>query len=400
MSSRLRHMAPAACLVLLTSAANAQSGWDQSGKLVPAEGYGSSDNHFAYATSLHGNWALVGSPPREEGQGYAYLFEYRGTAAGWHQVHRLYPSAPQPGEDFGRSVSLSHGVVIVGAPEYENGSGIAYVFEDPSGEWGSIGETTLHSPAYQAGFGRSVAIVEDTALVGAPGLGSVFVFERSSGIWTLTAELAQGLAGFGCAVSFDGVTAVVGNPADGEAVVFVRSGGSWAETGRLVASSPTSGEFGSAVGIRGSRLVVGAPDEENQGSVHVFELDEDLGWTGTAIITGSDLSPVVRFGSSLALDEDSILVGAPGDDMVKGTAHLFERLDTFWVETVRMRPDVPPGEGTFGLSVALAGDVALVNVGLDDTPILGVYAGAANVWRRGSILRDPRWSRWNPDRPR
>ncbi|NNE34075.1 MAG: hypothetical protein HKN13_02490, partial [Rhodothermales bacterium] len=145
-------------------------------------------------------------------------------------------------------------------------------------------------------FGRSVAIDGDTALIGASreddsgtyNNGAAYVFTRSGGSWSEQAKLlaSDKASGdyFGYSVAIDGDTALIGASGEddsgtsqnGAAYVFTRSSGSWSEQAKLLASDKASGEyFGNSVAIDGDTALIGASGEDdsgtyNNGAAYVF----------------------------------------------------------------------------------------------------------------------------------
>src|SRR2546429_5189198 len=87
---------------------------------------------------------------------------------------------------------------------------------------------------------------------------------------------------FGWSVAVSGDTVVAGTPVDstdstyaGVAYIFVRAGGTWSQQARLAPDVPSAfAEFGYSVAINGDTLVVGAPGEDDggnaAGAVYVF----------------------------------------------------------------------------------------------------------------------------------
>jgi len=144
---------------------------------------------------------------------------------------------------------------------------------------------------------------------------------------------------FGSSVAIDGDTVVVGAPQDdfggntdqGSAYVFEKSGNSWTRTGELI---PNDGEdydyFGSSVAIDGDTVVVGAPhgfhNSPYQGSAYVFKKSGNI-WYQTAKITASDGVANDSFGVSVAIDGHHVVVGASRDYVfdwrVPGSAYVF-----------------------------------------------------------------------------
>ena len=187
-------------------------------------------------------------------------------------------------------------------------------------------------------------------------------------------------------MAFDGSTALIGAPEDEAVYVFSRSGSGlssiWSQTARLTASGSEEedeGDFGYAVSLHGTSALIGAPGDENEGRAFLFE-KEQAGWTQTAVLLQGDPSPDLEFGMSMVLSTDLAVVGSPGDDDDPGAAYIFEREDSGWTPSGRLVPTVPPGEVNFGYNVAISGRSVMVNIGLDDTPVFGVYAGAIQIW--------------------
>ncbi len=142
----------------------------------------------------------------------------------------------------------------------------------------------------------------------------------------LTASEGEASDAFGTDVAIDGDTAVVGAPqatsgaysGGGAAYVFVKSGPSWltaTQTAKLTADDAygNTSWFGQVVDISGDTIVVGDRNHTSyQGAAYVFEKPGG-GWitaTQTAQLTASDGAANDAFGASVAIDGDTIVVGA------------------------------------------------------------------------------------------
>jgi hypothetical protein len=283
------------------------------------------------------------------------------------ESQKLIPgSGASASAEFGASVALSAdaNTALVGAPGNDGSIGAALVFIRGGKTW--INQQTLLAPTSGADkeigaalFGSSVALSSDgnTALVGAPlnndSVGSALVFSRGGTTWinqqtllapTGGADKEIGAAAFGSSValSSDGNTALVGAPRNnhgvGSALVFSRGGTTWINQQTLLA--PTSGAdkeigaaaFGSSVALSsdGNTALIGAPaNNHGVGSASVF-IRKGTTWvnqhTLLAPTSGADKEiGAAAFGSSVALSSDgnTALVGAPGDNPGKaafGTA--------------------------------------------------------------------------------
>jgi PKD repeat protein len=301
-------------------------------------------------------------------------------------------------ETFGRAVALDGSTAVVGDPydERSEGRGSAYAFERADGEWRQRAKLSPDDDAEGQQFGYRVALAGGVAVVGAPGdgrpdaprAGSASVFRESDGEWRRAARLAPGGSTdrFGISVATDGSRVLVGatlaRGADGErrgaAYAFERSGGTWREAARLVGDGgdgPAPYRFGTAVALDGSTAVVGAPvkdddvDERETGSTYAFERADGEWRRSTLPAPGGDRASG-QFGGAAAVDGTTVLVGDDGADPSgtnSGAAVAYGRSDGEWREEgVLVAEDGDGGDG-FGGTVAVEGDRALVAAPLDGT---------------------------------
>jgi len=247
-------------------------------------------------------------------------------------------------------------------------------------------------------FGTSCAIDGDTILIGAKydgdkGLksGSAYVFVRSGTTWTQQQKLtaSDGAAGdwFGISVDLDGETAVIGATPDngegshsGSAYVFVRSGLTWSQYQKLVPSDGAEAdEFGLSVALDGNTILIGAPKADawlgatwngwKRGSAYVFARDGTT-WSLQQKLTPNDGEQydyddydgmMYYFGTSVALDGNTILIGVPGSNLNQpgasfartGSVHVFFRSGTTWsLQQNRLTANDAESWDYFGSSVA------------------------------------------------
>jgi hypothetical protein len=236
-----------------------------------------------------------------------------------------------------------------------SGVGAAWVFARSGSTWTQQGsKLTGNDETGLGGFGATVALSADgnTALIGGPNnggdgstnyaVGAAWVFVRSGSTWTqqgnkLTAsdETGNGGLGSGLALSPDGNTALIGAQGDNSTWVFVRSGTTWNQQGTKLAPSDDTGDscFGSSVAMSadGTALIAGGCDNSNgdfsAGAAWVF-VGSGLTWTqqGKKLTGGAG-----GFGASVALSADgnTALIGSdgfgsprsPGEAIVFTAAH-------------------------------------------------------------------------------
>ena len=283
-------------------------------------------------------------------------------------------------DQFGCSVAVSGDTAIVGAchdNEYsEVKQGAVYVFVRSAEGWNLQAKLTAadQSGGTEAdGFGYSVALDGDTALVGAlwEGDGAAYVFTRSGTVWSQQAKLTgphnpeyADYADFGYSVALDRDAAVIGAPEQsvgqyddiGSAYVFARSGTVWSQQAELIAGDGFLGDgFGSSVAISNGTALVGAPAASfDTGAAYVFT--RSARWSQRAKLLASDGLEKDDFGTAVALSGDTALVGAPEREPVPA-AYVFVRSGTAWSQQAELTHEYYD-EG-FGSSLALSGDTAL-----------------------------------------
>ena len=139
--------------------------------ILEARDTGSGDD-FGQSVSLLGELALIGSPDNENSDlgrsGSAYLYEFDGSR--WLPVQELMASDGANGDDFGASVALSSGYLIIGSPfddnEFGVNAGSAYLFENSTGDWVESNKLMADESDLSDAFGSSVSISESYAVVG------------------------------------------------------------------------------------------------------------------------------------------------------------------------------------------------------------------------------------------
>lgn len=153
---------------------------------------------------------------------------------------------------------------------------------------------------------------------------------------------------------------------------------------KLVASQGTpEGKFGISVAVDGDTMVVGSPDENGtaagQGSAYVYTLVGGT-WTEQARLTASDAAASNKFGFDVAVEGDTIVVGSPrngGPRDGAGSAYMFDRVGDTWIERAKVSASDSSARDMFGFSVAISGDTAVVGA-----MWAGLHQGAAYVFER------------------
>lgn len=381
---------------------NTGTGWEKVAVLRPSDG--ETEDFFGFSVSLSGDRALVGAHGNDDvssDSGAVYIFELDGDA--WVETAKLKASDGSWRDQFGYSVSLSGSRALIGAYYDDDQSGSAYVFEFNGLIWSETAKLTTSDGDIDDGFGHSVSLSGERALIGAQydddngnESGSAYIFEFDGAGWSQTAKLLPSDGAmfdhFGSAVSLSDDRALVGSyldddslPNTGSAYVFDFNGIAWYETAKLTASdSGASDHFGTSVSLSGNWALVSAYRDDdsgiNSGAAYLYRFNGST-WLESNKLIASNGSESDFFGISVSLSGNSALVGAYLDDhhgIDSGSAYLFEKEGAFWSETANLTAGPGALHGSFGVSVSVSGSRALI--GANDDNENGDNSGAAYVY--------------------
>ena len=401
-------------------------------------------DHFGFSVALSGDTLVVGAPfessnstgvnpsttsagganPQADNSasdsGAVYVFTRSGST--WNQ--RAYIKASNTGakDEFGSAVALSGNTLAVGVEE-----------EDSDSKGVNPSTTSAGGTDPQA---------DNTATDS----GAVYVFTRSgtdNTTWTQQAYIKASNTGsndeFGDSIALSGDTLAVsatgedngtgtyGNQSDntlinsGAVYIFTRSAaGTWSQEQYLKAISPGRDDrFGGSLALSGGTLAVGAAGEDSgskgvdgdqgdnpatgkdSGAVYIFTRSGTT-WNHRAYIKASNAGGGTddrgrfrgdRFGSSLALSGDTLVVGAPyewsnaknvnGDQkdnsmLGTGAVYLFTRSGGSWSQKAYIKASNPDGGDGFGASAALAGNILAVGATGESSNAMGVNGNQAD----------------------
>jgi len=147
----------------------------------------------------------------------------------------------------------------------------------------------------------------------------------------------------------------------------MRSGETWTEQAKLLASDGAFGDrFGWSVSIDGDYAIIGSPfNEENgrlAGSAYIFTRSSDI-WTEQIKLLPADAEEYDEFGQSVSINRNNALVGVYLDDdngFASGSAYLFTRSGTSWIENTKFIPSDGIDGDWFGFSVSIASNSILI----------------------------------------
>ena len=370
------------------------------------------DAQFGSSVSIYGDTAVIGSRYEDAvgtDSGAVYVFTISGTV--WTEQQKILSSDIEATDYFGYSVEIYEDTIIVGAYSENTGAtgaGSVYIFT-------RIGTTWFQQQKIQASdlqsndcFGISVAIYEDTAIVGAHAedtggvdAGASYIFTRTSAVWSqqqkiLSSDIQAGDR-FGYSVSVYADTAVVGACCEdtggsdaGAAYIFTRTGTTWTEQQKLQASDKQANDwFGLSVSVYENTVLIGAHDEDagglEAGAAYVFTRSGPV-WAEQQKLQASDKQAYDYFGYSISLYGDTAMVGAYGEDTgasSAGAAYIFTRSGTTWIEQQKIQASDIQASDQFGRNVAIYKNTAIVGAYLEDTGFSG--AGAAYIFTRAGL---------------
>ncbi len=162
---------------------------------------------------------------------------------------------------------------------------------------------------------------------------------------------------------------------------------------RPASSQNLASNYASAVAVAGEEILVGEPDNDYRpGVVYVYQRDGANGWMEASQIVASDAELYDGFGASLAVDDDVLVVGALRQNGGKGAAYVFSRREGQWVQTARLTADDAVAAERFGASIAIDGDRIVVGA-----PATTRYGGLTPATLPGAAyVFERRADEWQP----
>ncbi len=294
---------------------------------------------FGYSIAICNGIVAVGAPYYTVGSSAAYLFD----ASTGEQLYKLIPNDGPTSEWFGSSIAICNGIVAVSATsDDDNGaeSGAVYLFDATTGN--QVNKLLPNEGSEGAYFGTSISMSGGIITVGAnndnengSGSGSAYVFDVSTGdqIYKLLPNDGSEGDRFGSSIAISNGIVAVGARWDGDngswsgsAYLFDVSTGS--QIYKLLPNDGSPNEwFGASIAINNGLVAAGVWRDGDSGldsgSVYLFDA-----LTGNQIykLLPDDGSEGDAFGSSVAVSNSFVAVGAfwDGDNGPNsGSAYVF-----------------------------------------------------------------------------
>jgi len=377
--------------------------WSLQQKLLASDG--EAGDWFGSSVSLSGDNALIGAYGKDNYVGAAYIFVRNGTV--WTQQQKLLPSNLTASKHFGTSVSISGNTALVGHPFDDFvaiNSGSVYLYLKSGNSWILQKKIIPPDANFNSYFGIAVSISGDRFLASSSGSNSAYVYVRNGEEWTQEQKLVpfDGHASFGSSVGISGDIVVVGSETDstnmgtytGSAYVFHRNGTLWSDEQKL--TPPDDGYFGlfgSSIGISGETILVGAPSDSGRSYIFIRNGNE---WALQQKLNSLKSGVSASLGYSVSISSSTALVGVPGDVTASGSpvgsAYVFLRTGDIWNLQQQLMASDAATYDSFGQSVSLSGDTALIGSrGSDtaeeyDTGSAYVFYRSGGVWTQQQKL--------------
>jgi len=372
-------------------------------------------DHFGASVAISGNLVAIGCPGESSASSQAGCVHVYDLSSATPQVAVRTLSVPgvPPDLQFGRSVALEGSRLVVGACHSDLATpGGAFVF-DLAGPTPNLPTHTLLNPGglQGDGFGGAVAISGDRIAVaaarrhsGAYASGAVFIYQMTGGtpevpVATLSPPQATAYAHFGTAIDLEGTRLVVGAPNDdthgtdaGGAYCFELAGGAAALQHVFGPPAvPQRSGFGRSVAVSGNWILVGQPGSEDPyigaGGACAFNLGSATPTVPALLLDGPVADVCFGFGESVAAGQGRLMVGAPragAERSYLGRSYIFEPTSTTPDQpTATVNQSSPARETHFGSVTAADGNLVVVGAPYDDSA--GQDCGAVFVydWTQG-----------------
>ena len=375
--------------------------WNEMQNLLASDG--GDGERFGFSVSISGNYAVIGAY-YDDDFGTAYMFTREGDI--WTEQVKLSASDGTVGDRFGYSVSIIGNYVLIGAyKDDDNGedSGSAYIFFRTGDTWTEQVKLTASDGSTDDKFGYSVSISENHALIGAYhdddfgyNSGSAYIFTRTGDSWAELTKLISSDSNeqdnFGESVSIFEDYAAIGAGGNiygmGSAYIFHNTNIGWIEQVRLTANDGhLYDKFGSSVAISEEYAVIGAEFDETQGSnigsAYIFTRNDN--WSEHIKLSASDGASGDRFGISISIEGDNVVIGSIGDDDFTGSAYIFSYNGDLWLEQTKLTASDGLSWDRFGNTVSMSGTYVIVGAYGDDNPEINAEVGSAYIFHNDGL---------------
>ena len=312
--------------------------------------------------------------------GSVHIYEYIGIGSGWRKAAEIRSEYPDDSDFFGVSIASSGTTLAVGAfgedgrfganqdDNSTNDSGAVYTFTKETDGWSAQSYLKPKNSNTDDQFGYRVMMHDDLMFISALGEASSSPDDPEDNSM----------------------------PNSGAVYVFRNQGGSWIQEDYIKMDTPKPNvEFGGSVVFGSNRLFVSAREDSNElngevvnnsGAVYVFAA-RDGKWTQIARISADEPGEGDSFGKEMAVENDMLFVGAPGEDgdgvdllgdhlddsaTDSGAVYAFDVFDDNFDQVAYIKAPNTDAEDTFGSSLTVFGNYLVVGASNEQSSAMGV----------------------------
>ena len=387
---------------------------------------------FGNSVVIDGNALLIGEPNNTFRPGLVYVFEKRGGS--WTETALVSAPDAERADGFGAVLALSGNSLFIA-----NRGGAVFEYARSGRSWSYARTVTDDDSAgldprcdfngyCGVDYGISLATSGDWLLVGHANVstdrtrlrprqrratddvpdepaGEVVAYRREpNGTWTERQRLASPAAsaadGFGAAMGVLGERLLIGAPgasstggadAAGRVFEFTLTGNQWRHTGELSAGVTAEAAFGSPIAVSGSRVVIGAPsNDQTIGAAFAYELDTAGRWSAPSTVAHPEGQEGDVFGAAIAMTDDALWIGAPVTrGLETGITYV---MTEGGIDQFRFTEEETNNEDSFGHRITAGGNVVAVSAAGLDHQAGGVFVyerGSNGTWAEPQLLISP-----------
>ncbi|HKK91946.1 MAG TPA: choice-of-anchor B family protein [Longimicrobiales bacterium] len=394
---------------------------------------------FGNAVLVDGDELIVGEPNNSFRPGTVYLYGNQGGA--WVETGRLTAPDAEVADGFGALLASNGTTLFVASRDgridaFERaGTGWAHASVLDTGGLETLDPRCNYNGFCGVDFGLAMAAAGDWLLIGQSGVqtdqsklalrvssgegdadtpaGMVYAYRRGpDGSWSeaqrFQAPASASGDAFGAAIAMTEGRVLVGAPlaavgegddaaeAAGQVFEYRLRDGTWQATGELPVEAEANASFGSSIAMVDDRVLVGAPRAGlGVGAAYMYRVAEDgSGWSGPTRIDAPDPEEADVFGHAVAIAGDDVWVGAPVDRGIEtGMTLVFsDALTDTGARTFRFSEEETNTEDSFGHRIASDGDVVAVTASGLDHQAGGVFVyerNGAGTWEQTDLLLSP-----------
>lgn len=282
----------------------------------------------------------------------------------------LVAAAPAAAQRYGGAIASTGQTVFVGQAGNQYAPGMVYIYTAGPDGLTRVQRLVASDTSNNDSFGSAIALDGQQLLVGATnaagGKGEVYLFERRGNEYRLTGRLNPGTlpdkSSYGGNIAVQGdvaaVSAIGTQENTGTVYLFRRIGGKWAADTMLSVPTPSpNARFGGSIAMGGDLLVIGAVTADSGlGAAYVYRW-ADNSWKSEGKLEVPGLTKPAAIGGALAINDGRVYVGMPAA-YGAGAVAVFAN-DTAakrWRMQTRLQPYAAVNNARFGSAIGFSGN--------------------------------------------